>query len=239
MLLTDAQNARGRLLKIESAGSNIEEARVLADMRNELEEFSTRLAELAKRHSLLISEGVPLSPLPEVVRVKQLISQLNDRFKESPKSSTLVDKRRWSNLTSRLSEFCGASDTQQKQDWKQYFKNSLFAGVSPEERKKTIQESLPENRKALADYKRLYDRFGRFRNVVPGTRDELYDLRRCSEELSQIKFEENEDIPAPVRAFLNSTSGGSGARLELVIPEVIEWLRAKNMLDSYVVRAKM
>lgn len=238
MLLIDAQCVRARLIRAEAATSSIEEAEALAAKRNELKELAGRIVTLACRNTLFREQSVPFSPIPDIEKAKQLISQINARFSESPKAATLVDKKGWSKLISTLTEFNASVEMLQKQDWKAYFSSKLFGGVPPEQRKQTILQALPENRKALELYTKLYQRFSQYRNTIPGNVEALREVLGCSKDLADIKFVENDDVPLPVRAFFNATSVGSGASLDFLIPEVIEWLRTNNMLANYVVRAR-
>lgn len=238
MLLSDAQSARARLIRAEAASSGIEEAEALTAKRYELQELAGRIVILARRNTLFREHSVPFSPIPDLEKAKQLISQINARFSESPKAVTLVDKKGWSKLISTLAEFNASVEMLQKQDWKAYFSSKLFGGVPPEQRKQTILQALPENGKALELYTRLYQRFSQYRNTIPGNVEALREVLECSKDLADIKFVENDDVPLPVRAFFNATSLGSGASLDFLIPEVIEWLRTNNMLANYVVRAR-
>lgn len=238
MLLNDARNVRARLMRAEAASSGIEEADALARKRNELAELASRVMMLARRNALLREEGVLLSPIPDIDKAKELIRQISARFAESPKATTLVDKKRWSKLILALTEFNASAETLQKQDWKAYFISKLFGGVPPEQRKQTILQALPENQKALVRYTHLYQCFNQYRNTVPSTVEALREVHGCSNDLANIQFVENDDVPTPVKAFFNATSAGSGASLDFLTPEVIEWLRTNNMLANYVVRAR-
>lgn len=238
MLLNNAQNVRARLMRAEAASSGIEEAQALATKRNELQALAARVEMLARRNTLLWEEGIPLSPIPNIDRTRQVISQINARFAEAPKAATLVDKQRWSKLVSTLTEFAASTEMLQREDWRAYFSSKLFGGVPPEQRRQTILQTLPENRKALERYTNLYQRFNQYRNTVPNTVEALRELHSCSNQLANIQFVENDDVPTSVRAFFNATSTGTGASLDFLTPEVIEWLRTNNMLANYVVRAR-
>lgn len=238
MLLIDARNVRARLVRAEAASSSIEEANALAAKRNELQELATRIVMLARRNTLLRKEGIALSPIPDIDKAKQVTSQISARFAESPKAATLVDKQRWSKLVSTLTDSAASAETLQRQDWKAYFSNKLFGGVPPEERRQTILQTLPENRKALERYTHLYQRFNQYRNTVPNNGEALSEVHACSRDLADIQFVENDDVPTTVRAFFNATSTGTGASLDFLTSEVIQWLRANNMLANYVVRAR-
>lgn len=238
MLLNDARSVRESLRLAENASSDIEEAEALAAKRSELQELAGRIGALANRNALLREQGVLLTPVPGIDKAKQLISQISARFAESLRSDTLVDKQRWSKLVLMLTEFSATAETLQKQDWKDYFSRKLFGGVPPEQRKQTILQALPENRKAFERYTYLYQRFSQFRNIVPSTAEVLREVHAFSNELASIQFVENDEVPVPVRAFFNAVSSGSGASLDFLTQEVIEWLRINNMVANYVVRAR-
>jgi len=238
MLLDDAWNVRARLARVEAASSGIEEANELATRRDELDALVVRIMVLASRSTLLRAERIPLTPITKIDQAKQAITQIRDRFVESPKASTLTNGKRWTKLMTTLNEFKDSVELVQKQDWKNYFSSKLFAGVPPEQRRQTILQALPENRKALERYTKLYQSFNQYRSSVPGTVEALREVHACSKDLAEIKFVENDDVPISVKAFFNATSTGSGANLDFLTPEVIEWLRTNNMLVNYVVRAR-
>lgn len=238
MLLNDARSVRERLMRVEAASSGIEEAEALRAKRSELQALTDRIIALARRNAMLREMRVLLTPVPGVDKVKQVINQISARFAELPKAATLVEKQRWSKLVLTLTEFTASAEALQKQDWKVYFSSKLFAGVPPEQRKQTIVQSLPENQKRLERYTYLYQRFNQYRNSIPSTIEALREVHAHSDELATIRFLENDDIPIPVKAFFDATSSWSGADLDFLTQEVIEWLRTNNMLTNYVVRAR-
>jgi hypothetical protein len=150
----------------------------------------------------------------------------------------LVGGQRWTKLGNAISTLSTSLETLQKQDWIKHFSSNLFAGVSPEQRKQTIVQSMPDNIAALRNYTQLYQRFNKYRNHIPSSIQEIEEVLTCSEQLTAIRFQENDDVPGPVKAFFNATSSGSGANLDYLTPEVVEWLRINNMMANYVVRAR-
>jgi hypothetical protein len=225
-------------MQMESASTNVEEATALSLKANELATFVTRVQTLSRRNRLLRERSVPLSPRLGVGNALQVVNRLNERFGESPKSNTLVDGQRWTKLTTALVDYSTSMEILQKQDWLNYSSSRLFAGVPPEQRRQTILQSLPENRSALERYTRLYQQFNQYRNNVPETAEQFDALQGCSDQLVSISFVENDDVPATVKAFFNATSSGSGASLDFLKVEVVDWLQKNNMLVNYVVRAR-
>lgn len=240
MILDEARAARARLARANEASSNVAEAEALAKKKKELREMALRVDSLSSRRRMLRQGNVPLSPVPDVGQAKKMCSMILTRFEEDPKSTTLVNSQRWIKLQVALAEFNTAEETLQKQDWKNYYSSQLFGGLPPEQRKQTIVMTLPKNREAMDLYRELYKQFSQYRNSVPDTNDDLEQVQAWSRQLSVISqgFVDNESVPTAVREFFNATSLGSGASLELLTPEVFDWLRANNMLNNYAVRAR-
>lgn len=238
MICDDAKKARERLLRVVVAMSSVEEAEALSRKKSELRALAEKVTTLAERRGLLKRGGVPLSEPPEVERVRQSCSMLHTRFTESPKAATLVDKQRWTKLTESLANFNAVEDDLQKRDWKGYYATKLFGGVPPEQREQTILMTLRDNQEALASYKRFYKQLSQYRAVLPCTGKELEEAQDSSRQLSEIRFVENTDVPSAVREFFYATSSTSGANLELLTTEVVDWLRSNGMLNNFAVRAR-
>jgi hypothetical protein len=238
MLLMDTQSVRDRLTRMEQAKTSVEEATALSVKGNDITRWSAKVQKLSERNRLLIKNNVVKSTKLDVSSVLQIIDLSTQRFAESTQSSTLVAGQRWTRLGGALDALSTSLETLQRQDWLTHFANKLFAGVHPDKRKQTIVQSMPENIAALQKYTQLYERFNKYRNALPTKSEEFDEVLLCSEQLAKIKFQENDDVPGPVKAFFNATSSGSGANIDLLSVEVVEWLRTNNMLDNYVVRSR-
>ncbi len=238
MLLNESRAVRDRLARMEAARVSVVEATSLSAKANELKTWAAKMKMISERNRLLRQKSVARSTSLDVNPVLQTIKHSSQRFAETPQSSTLVGGNRWSKLVTALGELSVEAETLQKQDWVTHFASRLFAGVPPEQRKQTIVQTMPDNIVALRNYAQLYQRFNKYRNAVPASAEDFDDVQSCSDQLAAIKFQENDDVPGPVKAFFNATSSGSGASLDFLTPEVVEWLRVNNMLANYVVRAR-
>jgi hypothetical protein len=233
----EAKRVRERLARADAATRGVEEAEALSRKKNELSGLTTKIRYLARRRSLLRQGGVPLSRPSDVESVKKPCVSVLTKFTESPTATTLVERQRWTKLTESLTKFITEEETLQTQGWESYCANRLFGGVRPAQREQTILMTLPENQRFFARYKSLYSKLSQLRGAVPGTLEELEEARDCSKQLSEIRFVENNDVPAAVREFFNATSSGGGAHLDLLTTEVLDWLRANGMLKNFAVRA--
>jgi hypothetical protein len=233
MLLENARAAHERLQSAEAARVNLDEARALLGLQEELSLKAAKLHALVARATLLRENGVVLSSSPNTKAMRKVIANLRKRFDEKPNSSTLTQGQHWNGLQTELQTAITTLEVEQRQDWKN-FADSLFGGLPPEQRKVSLVQT-PANANKLGQYKLLYEQFARFRSAVAGTQEVLDEVRRCSEALKNIKFDEN--VPKEVELFLNAVPLGAG--LDLLTDEVIEWLRAQDLLGSYAVRARV
>jgi hypothetical protein len=233
MLLENAKAAHERLQSADAARANLDEAQALLVLQKALSVKAAKMHALVVRASLLRDHGVVLSPSPDTKKMRNTIANLRKRFDERPSSSTLTQGKHWTGLQTDLDTAIATLEVEQRQDWKNYFGTRLFAGLPPEERKIGLVQT-PDNKLALGQYTRLYEKFARYRNTVPGTTEELDEVHRCSEALTKITFVE--DVPKAVELFIHAVP--TGARLELLTAEVIDWLQAHGLLDSFVVRAR-
>lgn len=235
MLLANAKAAHEGLQGAEAARANLAEAQALLDLHRSLADCAGRLHELVTRANLLREYGVPLSPGPDTKAMRKTITNLRTRFDQVSTSRTLTQGKHWTGLLATLDGANATLDASQRQDWKDYFATQLFAGLPPAQRKVGLVHTLPENKLAIDQYTGLYEQFARYKSTVPSTLEALEDVRRCSDALGKITFVE--DVPKDVEAFINAVP--TGASLELLTSEVIDWLRENGLLGSYMVRARV
>jgi hypothetical protein len=233
--ITDkAQTALVRLNKIRESRDGVDEAKALEELRGKLLQLAGPINLLASNAKLLASQGVNISPVPEINSVIDTVRKVSARFVEESKSATLRQGTRWTGLSNKLETLATKMGEVQANDWRAFFGSSFFGGLPPAQRAAKLAPT-PENKEALESYKLLYQGFIKYRSNIPKDVEEFKSLREMSEQLGQIKFQE--DVPEDVRKFFEATN--MGASLELLTIEVIEWLRCNNLLSSYVVRAKL
>jgi hypothetical protein len=234
MMMSDqAQEVLVRLNKVREAKDGVDEAKAIDGLRNELIQLVTPIKQLASNAQLLSSQGLKLSAVSEVDSAIETVRKVSARFQEDPKSNTLKGVR-WTSLKSKLEILVTKIEEAQANDWKSFFVSNLFGGLSPTQRGAQLAPT-PENKKALELYKQLYQNFNKYRSNIPKDAEEFEQLRKLSEKLAQIEFQE--DVPKDVSKFFQAIGTG-GANLEMLTPEVIDWLRRNNSLMNFVVRAK-
>lgn len=234
-LLEQAQELTARLKHAVLARANVEEAHALEQLRLQFFEQSASVDGHKRRIDLLRANGVPVTIPPSVASSLSKVREVGGKFAQSPRSTTLRLGRRWTSFIDILNALSAALGQALTDDWKSYCGSALFGGAPPDQ-VRTRLAMTPQNQTALTRYSELFRRFSAYRNRIPSTQEEFDDVHLCSAELEKIEFAE--DIPESVRAFFAATATAKGAGLELLLPEVWQWLFENNLLETYVVKAR-
>ena len=236
MLQLRARECLIRLRSAEAAKDGVEEARALDGLLKDLAAISKRARDTCIKAKLLRGSGIPVAPTTEVAKQKKVIATVADRFREKPEAATLRQGQRWTTLMDAVKEAARSIDASLTSAWQNYVNSNLFAGPSPDEEERSLR-SNPKNRDALNEYRSLFDQFSRLRGPVPTESGTIAHLQKLSSELAAIRFQRN--VPHSVRLFLDATNTMSGAGLDLFTDEVRGWLAENDLLESYVIRAKV
>lgn len=234
-LINDATSTLERLTQLRAAAEGAEETKALDILQVELSQLAWPIKALATKNAVLRSEGISLSAIPDLGSVIESVQKSLERFKQTPKATTLRQGKVWISLTNRLQTLAQKAQTAQINDWQLYFDHHLFGGLPPAKREATLAAKTPQNEKALKLYRELYQSFIKYRQQTPTNAEEFTQLHLLSQQLAEITFQE--DVPEAVRKFLDALSGGAG--LNLLTPEVLTWLHDNGLLANYVVRARI
>lgn len=233
-LITDATSTLERLTKLRTAAEDAEETRALDGLRVDLAALANPINSLAAKVAVLRAEGVSLSSIQDLANVRESVQRSFERFKQTPRATTLRRGTVWTTLTNKLEMLTKKAQTAQSTDWQSYFDNNLFGGLPPTKREATLAKT-PQNEQAVKRYRQLYQVFINYRLRPPTDAEGFKELRQLSQQLAEITFQE--DVPEDVRKFLEAL--GSGAGLNLLTPEVLTWLADNGLLANYVVRARI
>jgi hypothetical protein len=232
-ILEEARSTLTLLDKVNAASQGVEEAQALDSLRNALSELSNSISLLASNASILRHEGISLSAIPDIGGVLDAVKNTRNRFIEIPKATTLRQGTRWTTLMSKLESLADQGREKQASDWRDYFEGNYFKGLPPDKRAATLAQT-PDNKKAINNYRSLYQTFIKYRSQPPKNHEGFEDLQLLSKQLSEVGFQD--DVPDDVRKFLDATSFGAG--LDFVTIDVLNWLRDNNLLTNFIVRAK-
>lgn len=234
MLLIDARAVHERLQGAQSAQTNLAEAQELTRLHKSLDSKRAALHVLVARGAMLAQGGVPLSRGTGLEAMRKIVNGLRTRFSQLSTASTLTHGKHWTGLMTALDTEIATVAANQRNDWSAYVASSLFAGLPPERRKVGLVP-IPENEAAFKQYTRLFEKFSRHYSTIPATAQALEEVHQLSNELAEIKFKEN--VPKNVEAFIDALA--MGASLALLTPEVMAYLRDHDLLNSYIVRARV
>jgi hypothetical protein len=185
---------------------------------------------------VLRGAGIPLTLPTDLAKPRTKIVNAAERFREKPAASTLKHGSRWAALEEAVSDAASAINSSLTASWTAYVNTSLFAGPHPDEEARSLAQS-PQNKRALEVYRKLFEEFSQLLPIIPTQLETIARLQQLSRDLSAIRFERN--VSGEVRAFLTATNSASGAGLSLLSEEVRKWLTESNLLESYVIRARM
>ena len=172
----------------------------------------------------------------EMPGIIALITQnLSEKFNETPKSTTIFESKKWANFYEKITLIINNSDKSVESDWAKYF-NTLFGGMTPEQRRSRLILKIPANKIAMEKYTKLYNEFIQYKNQIPDNKEVFLKIHSLVKQLSEVSLSFEDDAPESVKKFFEQTN--YGASLEYLTEDVMTWLRDKDLLSSYVVRAK-
>lgn len=234
-LLNRANVAEEKLGHLLDAYTNVDEISQLEQLSNLLNALVNNSRKVAENATSLSVNKLRLNNLVGLDEIKSATEVLANKFKDTPKSSTIFDGRKWTTFYDKINTFIKNSALSVEKDWAQHF-NALFGGRTPEQRRQTLIISIPENKIAIDKYTKLYKEFTEYKPLIPRSEDDFLRLNKLIVELSEIEKSFKEDIPANIKEFFNQTS--LGASLDYLTDDVMAWLRENNMMSSFVVHAK-
>lgn len=227
---------RARLIRIDQMSVNVTEAGALEDLRSELSRRSDKLAPALATQALLAKAGIPTSSPPSINNLRTRAADLLRRLRAAPTSATLKRGQAWQALLKQIDAACGDLGTSLLDSWRAY-RGRAFAGEAPA----TLRDRLartPANDDALERYRGLYQRLQVAFQQLPQDTAAIEQINRLAKQLEATAREFDYDVPGAVKAFLEAVQSVAGAPLDLLTPEVVDWLKANNSFDAYRISAK-
>ena len=234
-LIKRAKELDKRLCNAIESQNGVKEAQRLHQYHTNLLELVEPISQAKSRIDLLANNGINISPLDAYNEI-EIVEGILNSFKSDLKSNTLTQGIRWKNLSDSLSTFTYQLKEFQLQQWQEYFDSHFFGGETPEI-KKSMLPSTPFNLSSLQTYSEIYPNFIRYKIRIPIDEQDFKNLKELSDKLSTIEFQVGEDVPESVKIFFDAINL-TGASLELLNIEVINWLKENNLLNNYVVRIR-
>ena len=234
-ILKRATEVEERLKLLIEASTEVVEIGQLDQLRQYLVTINSDSESITKKAEILSQNKVPLTPLHDLKDIQDATEKLAKKFSEEPKSTVIFDGTRWSNYYEKITLTLKTSTRSVESDWTSYF-NTLFGGMTPEQRKSRLIIKIPENKVAIDKYTKVYNEFIQHRNQIPESHELFQKIHSLVNQLSEISVSFRDDVPEDVKKFFDQTT--FGASLDYLTEDVMLWLRENNLLSSFVVKAK-
>ena len=234
-MLNRATKAEKRLQLLIEASTDVVEISQLDQLRQYLASLNSNAASTAKNSKILSENNVPLTSLPNLKDVQDATEKLANKFSDEPKSSSVFEGKKWANYYGKIALVLQNTARSVESDWTKYF-NTLFGGMTPEQRKSRLILKIPENKIAMDKYSKLYNEFIQHKNQIPENQEVFQKIHSLVKQLSEISMAFKEDVPEDVKKFFDQTT--FGASLDYLTEDVMVWLRENDLLSSFVVKAK-
>jgi hypothetical protein len=234
-LIERAGNLDKRLGKVVESRDGVKEGQNLQLINSNLMKLATPIAQGIANFELLEKKGVNLSSIDTKFAIIEAQNILNFFLADS-NTTTLKQHNRLEKLTDVLGSVSKKIQESQLNDWCEFYDSKFYAGETPTQ-KESMLPNTPANSSALQKYKALYPGVTKFRQNIPRNDEEFENLVNISKQLDEINFQVGEDVPQSVIKFFNAIKI-TGASLELLNAEVLDWLKENNLLNNYTVRVK-
>jgi hypothetical protein len=138
-----------------------------------------------------------------------------------------------------LDELDGAATNLSKAvlaDWRRS-REAFFAGDTPTTLRGRLARTA-ENDRALEQYQILHQDLEAAFKAAPADPTAINDVKRLAQRLEETARSFNFDVPEAVKVFLEAVQSVAGAPLDLLTPEVVDWLKQNHSYDAYRISAK-
>lgn len=219
--------------RYEEMVANQEKAKSLEARRLELNIIYNELSVCVDKAKVyLIAEVLKIKELPPLDSIKEKVSPLLETFKED--SLNITKGHLYASIKKRANSLKSVFDKTFKAAWKKFYiaqkvtvDNALL---------KSYLESVQFRREAESIIQ-LNKELDRYQGHPPENKEELDRFLLLTDKLRQ---EYNElatiDLPDEIAAFLRATNSYNGASLDLLTPSVREWLRDKEIYNSFRIK---
>lgn len=231
-LSTRATALRNRLMNLDRLGMNVQETRLLEDLRSELDASAHELLRRIGQARVLRDAGVDIPVPVSLDAVQKRAASLLDKFMAEKLASALKTGVGWTNLQKNIKT---ASDDVQDclvKGWKAY-RLEVFSGEAPSVIKGRIAFTQA-NENAFKLYEQIYGLYQSEADRIPIDRESIERVRELSRKLIETAKGFDFDVPTDVKRFLEAIQSG-GAKLDMLTDVVREWLTNNNAVDSYCI----
>lgn len=227
--------------------SGLQDVKVANQTRYEISALQDRIAEwdaIAKTRATLTQKGKVVDPalltredIQSIdAEVRQLAENARKALREGGEVQALAKDHLWTRLTARAKTSNEKVREAALQEWQGFVRS-----LGPIEHPSTLETRMlntPANLETLMAYK---DHFAKARSILqvelPATDSDKSILTAAVQSMQALKERLKSSAPEAARQFLRAVESG-GASLRMATPEVMEWLRANDDPDRFVIKPK-
>lgn len=231
-----AADLKARLSRLQDLSSKVEEASNLERLRQDLNRRVEKLEPQMQKQALLQAHDIAVSLPAGVVKAARRAGGLLDKFKAEPTAATLKKGQTWRMLLEELDGAAGELSQAVLAAWRRS-REGFFAGDTPATLRGRLARTA-ENDRALEQYRTLHQALDAAFTAAPADPTTVDQVKRLAKQLESAAQAFNFDVPEAVKAFLEAVQSVAGAPLDLLTPEVVDWLKTNHSFDAYRISAK-
>jgi hypothetical protein len=236
-LLERALNVEKQIDVLGTLDKQREEVVALQDRREKLEEAVGDIEKNVTRTRLLRSGGLPLTiDATALRRLNERIAETATAFREKPEAQTLAANQRWTQLVAAVQREGEKLKIANNAAWDKFAREECSA-----EAPRSLEQKLPpsaENTQALNRYTARYAELSTQLRTGAAAPEDIAKIRATVATLQTEVTAMHFDYPSDITDFLRAAMAPSGVPLSGVTPQLLEWLREHDMLESYTVRSR-
>lgn len=231
-----AAELRARLSRLQELSSRVEESSNLERLRQDLQQRVEKFEPSLQMQALLQANGIAASLPAGVVKVARRADGLRERFKTEPTAATLKKGQTWTKLVDELDWAAKELSQLVLEVWRRS-REEFFAGETPAKLRGRLARTA-KNDDALEQYRKLHQALDAAFSAAPTDSATIDEVKRLAKQLEAAASDFDFDVPETVKAFLEAVQSVAGAPLDLLTPEVVDWLKTNYSFDAYRIRAK-
>jgi hypothetical protein len=231
-----AADLKVRLSHLQDLSSKVEEASNLERLRQDLNRHVDKLQPQLQKQAVLQAHDISVALPAGVVKMARRADGLLEKFKSEPSAATLKKGQTWRTLLDELDGAASELSQAVQATWRRS-RASFFAGDTPATLRGRLARTA-DNDRALEQYRTLHQELDAAFNAAPTDPAAIDQVKRLAKQLEAAAHAFNFDVPEAVKAFLEAVQSVAGASLDLLTPEVVDWLKTNHSFDTYRISAR-
>lgn len=236
-LINTCIQLRAGLQKVKTANQTRQEISALQQRMREWSQHASTRQTLAEKTLIVDPNLLALEDIAQAdAKVKVLAEQAKKLLEDGCSLQALAVDNLWGRLTSAAELANEVLKNAARDKWREFVES--FGNVESPSILEGRMLKTPANETILGIYKQNYAKYlAAVRADLPANASTYAELADTVETLQGLREKLKDTAPEAVRLFFKAIDNG-GAALELVTPEVIDWLRKNHDPSQFVVKSR-